>query len=511
MTAIAEGARIAVVGAGTMGSGIAQVAAAAGHPVMLFDVAEAAVERAQEAIARGLARAVERGRIDQRERAATLARIRPTGSLADAADAALVVEAVAEDLDVKHGLFRELETIVAPDAVLASNTSSLSITALAANLAHPGRVVGMHFFNPPPLMALVEVVSGLATDAAVADAVFDLAQRWGKSPVHARSTPGFIVNRVARPFYGEALRLLDEGAADIATIDALLREAGGFRMGPFELIDLIGLDVNLAVSKSVHAAFHGDPRYTPSIIQQDYVDGGRLGRKSGRGFYDYADGATKPEPATAPEGTAPEAVLIEGDLGPAQGLADAIARAGLPVSRDDAGPAGPMLVLDGAALALTDGRLAAERAREARHPLVLFDLALDYGSCTRVALAPAPDADPNALARACGLFQALGKRVSLIADSPALVVMRTVAMLANEAADAVLRGVCDAAAVDVAMRMGVNYPLGPLAWADAVGPARVLAVLDNLARLYGEDRYRASLKLRQLVAAGGRFHESAAR
>ena len=508
MTAIADGAPVAVLGAGTMGGGIAQVAAVAGHPVTLFDVTEGAVERVLEEIARRLARAVERERMTAAARDATLARIRPSVSLADAKSAALVIEAVVEELGVKHGLFRELELIVAPEAVFASNTSSLSITALAAGLRFPERVVGMHFFNPAPVMALVEVVSGLGTGRAVADAVYALAERWGKSPVHARSTPGFIVNRVARPFYGEGLRLLDEGAAEVATIDAVLREAGGFRMGPFELIDLIGLDVNLAVSRSVHAAFHGDPRYAPSIIQQDYVDAGRLGRKSGRGFYDYGQDAVKPRPATAPGAPAPSAVLVEGNLGPAEGLVDAIAAAGIAVTRDEAGPAGPMLVLDGAALALTDGRLAAERAHEPRHPLVLFDLALDWAACTRVAVAPAPNAGPAALMRACGLFQALGKQVSVVADSPALVVMRTVAMLSNEAADAVLHRVCDAAAVDTAMRKGVNYPDGPLALADRLGPARVLAVLDNLARLYGEDRYRASLLLRRLVAANARFHEA---
>jgi len=505
--ALDKAAVVGVVGAGTMGAGIAQVAAQAGHAVLLTDSVAGAVERGLGDIAAGLDRLVEKARMARDQRDAVLGRVRAVAGLEDLAPARLVVEAVTEDLSVKRALFAALESIVAADVVLASNTSSLSITALAAGLTHPGRVIGMHFFNPPPLMPLVEVISGRASAAVAVETVFATARAWGKQPVHVRSTPAFIVNRVARPYYGEAFRLLDEGWADIATIDTLLREAGGFRMGPFELIDLIGLDVNLAVTRSVHAAFFGDPRYAPSLTQQDYVDAGWLGRKSGRGFYDYAPGAAKPKAAEAELGPRPDAVLIEGDLGPAEALVGLWRAAGIPLTRDEAGGRGPAIICHDAVLMPTDGRPASLRAAHPHENLVLFDLALDYATAPRLALAPAEGATAAARAAAAGLFQAAGKRVSEIADAPGMVVMRTVAMLVNEAAEVVQRGVAEPSAVDTAMRLGVNYPLGPLAWADSLGPGRMLEVLDHLADFYREDRYRAAPLLRLNARGGRRFHQ----
>ncbi|WP_029009022.1 3-hydroxyacyl-CoA dehydrogenase PaaH [Azospirillum halopraeferens] len=499
-------AAVAVVGCGAMGTGIAQVAARAGHPVLMADARPGAAEAAVRSIADALARLVDKGRLAAAERAAALTRLTPVAALADLAPAALAVEAVAEDAAVKTALFAELEGVVGPDAILATNTSSLSVTAIAAALARPERVAGLHFFNPAPLMPLVEVVSGVATAPAVADTLYATAAAWGKAPVHARSTPGFIVNRVARPYYAEGLRLLQEGAGDPATLDAVLREAGGFRMGPFELMDLIGHDVNFAVTRSVHAAFFGDPRFQPSLIQQELVEAGRLGRKTGRGFYRYAPEPEVPQPRSVAPGPAPAAVRVEGDLGPAAPLAGLLRAAGVAVEE---APGPGRLVAGGLVLALTDGRTATERA--AADPadgrdLVLFDLALDYAAAPRLAVAVADGAAPDAAARAAGLFAAAGKRVSLIDDAPGMVVMRTVAMLANEAADAVLHGVATAADVDAAMVRGVNYPQGPLALGDALGWPRMLAVLDALARTYGEDRYRASALIRRKVQGGSRFH-----
>jgi 3-hydroxybutyryl-CoA dehydrogenase len=497
---------IAVIGTGTMGAGIAQVAAAAGHPVLLYDAMAGAAEKAIAGTAKALDGLVAKGRMNQEARDALVARLGCVSKLADLAPARLVVEAVKEDLGIKRTLFSELEGIVAADAILASNTSSLSITAIAASLKKPERFAGLHFFNPAPLMPLVEVVSGLATSPAVMESLMATAAAWGKSPVATRSTPGFIVNRVARPFYAEGLRVLQEGGGDVATLDAIMREAAGFRMGPFELMDLIGHDVNFAVTSTVHASYFGDPRFTPSIIQQELVEAGRLGRKTGLGFYDYSAGAEKPQPVNAAPAQRPTEIEIVGDLGPAEPLAELIQAAKIKVRRKTPGGVGRILVGPATAL-LTNGMSATERAAALGTPdLVLFDLALDWSSAPRIAIAAAAQASPEALAAIAGLFQALGKSVSVLADIPGLIVLRTVAMLANEAADTALHRVATVDAIDLAMVKGTNYPKGPLAWADAIGPATILAALDNLARSYGEDRYRASSLLRRIAASGGRFH-----
>jgi 3-hydroxybutyryl-CoA dehydrogenase len=506
--ALSNDAVVAVIGAGAMGAGIAQVAAQAGHRVRLLDLRPGAAAQALERIRGTFAKLADKGKLNVDAARAAGERISFAAVHADLADAALVVEAIVEKLDVKRSLLADLEAVVAPDCILATNTSSISVTAIAAALRHPGRVVGMHFFNPAPLMGLVEVVSGLATDPAVAAATHDTARAWGKRPVHTKSTPGFIVNRVARPFYAEALRLLAEQAADPATIDAVMREAGGFRMGPFELMDLIGHDVNFAVTRSVFDAYFGDPRFTPSLIQQELVDAGRLGRKSGRGFYDHAAGAPVVLPRT--EAAAPLAtsfaVWTASPLGSA--LALRLDRAGLSSQQHNvAHPDDLVLSVGDARVFLTDGRGATQRGADLNlGATVLADLTLDASSAKRIALAPADTCPEPAFLAAVAVFQAAGFAVSRLADVPGLAVMRSVAMLANEAADAVNQGVCDAQAADTAMQHGVNYPRGPLAWADEIGPARLLTVLDNLASVYGEERYRASALLRRLVAGSRRFH-----
>ncbi|MGV9842044.1 3-hydroxyacyl-CoA dehydrogenase [Streptomyces fungicidicus] len=496
MTALDLSSPVAVVGTGTMGQGIAQVALVAGHPVRLYDAAPGRAREAAAAIGARLDRLVEKERLTAAGRDAARARLLPVEELAGLTGCALVVEAVLERLDVKQELFRALEDVVPDDCLLATNTSSLSVTAIGGALRLPGRFVGLHFFNPAPLLPLVEVVSGSATDVTSATRAYETARAWGKTPVACADTPGFIVNRVARPFYAEAFAVYESQGADPATIDAVLRESGGFRMGPFELTDLIGQDVNESVTHSVWRSFFQDARFTPSLAQRRLVESGRLGRKTGRGWYDHADGAKRPEPHTADPAEPPAYVIAEGDLGPASELLALIREAGVEVrERDEDG--GTRLVLPGGGkLVLADGRTTAE-FRDVVH----FDLALDYRGAKRIALSHARHTSPAAVAEATGLFQALGKKVSVIGDVPGMIVARTVARIVDLAVEAVARGVATEDDVDTAMRLGVNYPLGPFEWSRRLGRGWAGELLDELHGIDPSGRCAPSLALHQYACA----------
>jgi 3-hydroxybutyryl-CoA dehydrogenase len=495
-------APIGVVGAGTMGAGIAQVAAVAGHRVLLLDATQGAARRAVARIRDQVKTLAAKGRLDADPDSLDITAVDEASALAGCD---VVIEAIVEDLAVKKALFASLERVVGADSMLASNSSSLSPTAMAAGLEHPERLVGMHFFNPVPRMELVEVISGLATSPAVAQQAADLARDWGKTVVFAAATPAFIVNRIARPFYAEAWRVHEERAASFEVIDAVLTGAGGFRMGPFELMDLVGHDVNEAVTRSVWAAFGCSPRFAPSLEQRALVEAGWLGRKSGRGCYDYSEGATRirPEPAAA-TAVGPASVT---EYGPTS-LSTLLARSGVRVNRGD--PDDEMGLLDGtvelpsgAVLDRCNGASASSVSFALDRPVIVVDRALDDATATAVAIAPSDGCPTAALAEAVGLLRAAGLDVYVIDDIPGMIVTRTVAMLANLAADAVASGVASAEDVEVAMRLGVNYPRGPIAWGQQWGTRVVLTILDSLENWYRDGHYRAAPALRRSVLAGG--------
>ncbi|MCS1420381.1 3-hydroxyacyl-CoA dehydrogenase PaaH [Citrobacter portucalensis] len=457
--------RVAVIGGGTMGAGIAEVAASAGHSVLLYDISAEAITRAIEGIRQRLDVRVGRGKISAEQASELLGRIAPATELNQLADAQLVIEAASERLEIKKALFSQLAEICLPSTLLTSNTSSISITAIAAGVKHPERVAGLHFFNPAPVMKLVEVVSGIATSTEVVEQLCQCVTAWGKQPVRCRSTPGFIVNRVARPYYAEAWRALEEQVASAEVIDAALRDGGGFPMGPLALTDLIGQDVNFAVTCSVFNAFWQDRRFLPSLLQQELALAGRLGKKSGYGVYRWP-AEVSPELAVA--AVAPE-------------------NAAKNIKRD------VVTELDDVLLLETTGETALALSVQHQRPVVVYD----HAAGDTVVLASAPTNPASATDKAVYYFQQQGKKVLRIADYPGLLVWRTVAMLANEALDALQKGVASAEDIDTAMRLGVNYPHGPLAWGESLGWGRVLRLLENLQQHYGEERYRPSALLRQ--------------
>ncbi|MDB5098981.1 MAG: 3-hydroxyacyl-CoA dehydrogenase [Cyanobacteria bacterium RYN_339] len=486
---------IAILGAGTMGAGIAQVALQHGYDVVLYDVAEPGLAKGRAGIEKQLARLVEKGKLDGDARDAALARFTTTTDLHALVAADLVIEAAPESLAVKQDLFRFLDEACRPDAVLASNTSSLSITAIAACARHPERVIGLHFFNPAPLMALVEVIAAQQSGAAALETGRQFALALGKTPVMCQDTPGFIVNRVARSFYGEALKLAGEGAP-MPAIDACMR-AGGFRMGPFELMDLIGIDVNFAVTQAVYGAFFGDSRFRPHPIQQRMVAAGRLGQKSGQGFYAYPAG---PTPATPMPHGDPQRLVLVGAPADLATWASRLAHHDLILIDATHLPTGSLVPDLAGVLAgfeVTPGALAwlAERVPA----LMTTDLTRTAAAHAKLHRKPVCVVGHQDVAFAGeGLRPAVGGFYE-VPDQLGLVFPRILAMLVNEAYFALGEGVASEADIDRALCLGANYPHGPLAWGSKLGLARVVALLDALRHTLGEERYRAAPLLRQRV------------
>ena len=456
----AENYTVAVMGAGTMGRGIAQVAASAGHLVMLYDIAEKNTQDAIEFIGQSLEDSSQKGKITENSKAQILKNIKPVNVLNELFKAKLIVEAVREDLEVKQELFCVLESFLDAESILSTNTSSLDLKKIVTKLKRPERFVGMHFFNPVPVMTLVEIIHTAETDPRITEFVSQLVKKWGKIPVYVRNSPGFIVNRAARPFYGEALGILKNGATDAATCDTIFRECGGFRMGPFELMDLIGLDVNFEVTNQVWESFDRHPRFEPSRIQQNLVDSGKLGRKSGQGFYDYSTGTETSDTENMQECQPPDFIIIEG----AEQLPESLVKmlkAGAASIKSTLG-SGKIRLPEGGIVVLSNGKSSEERSLENGDSVISLDLCLDYDQSPRVALAADSNCPENVLNKAAGLFQYFDKRVSLIEDIPGMVLTRTVAMLVNEASMLVEEEVADAEDINLAMRKGLNYPLGSL-------------------------------------------------
>ncbi len=381
--------KVSVIGAGTMGAGIAQIAATNGHEVCLYDSFDGAIESAENKLKKILNRLVEKERITQKENETILGNINFTKDINKLKGSGLVIEAIIENLEIKQAVFAEIESLVSENCIIASNTSSLSLASIASACKKAERVVGIHFFNPAPLMPLVEIIPAVQTTEATLNAAKSIIDSWGKVTVIAKDTPGFIVNRVARPFYGEAIRIYEEGVADFATIDWAMREIGGFRMGPFELMDYIGNDINYIVTETVFSSFYFDSRYKPSFTQKRMIEAGYLGKKSGRGYYDYS--------------------------------------ADMPKANEDRG---------------------------------------------------------------------LGKTI----------LWRVLAMIINEAADALFLKIASREDIDLAMTKGVNYPKGLLAWADEIGIKNVLKQLEGLQAEYAEDRYRPSPLLKRMARENKTFY-----
>ncbi|MFO1180385.1 3-hydroxyacyl-CoA dehydrogenase [Ottowia sp.] len=491
---------VGLVGTGAMGRGIAQIAAQAGAVVRLFDTQADAVAKAQAALGAQWDKLAEKGKLSADAVAACKARLKPAAQLADLADCDLVVEAIVERLDVKQKLFAELEAIVQPTAVLATNTSSLSVTAIAAGLKHPQRFAGYHFFNPVPLMKVVECIAGLKTDPAVCQRLAAFARQMGHTPVQAGDTPGFIVNHAGRGYGTEALRIVGEGVADFATIDRILKDQVGFRLGPFELFDLTALDVSHPVMESIYRQYYDEPRYRPSVITAQRLAGGVVGKKGGEGFYRYVDGKAQmaPEPAVPQVAELPP-VWVSTRAARRAELLQLLKDLGAKIETGQSPSPQALTVVAPLGFDVTTVAVV-ERLDPAR--TVGIDLLVEDAATRRRVLATNPATRSDMRDAAHALFARDGKPVSVIRDSGGFVTQRVVATIVNIAADMCQQRVCTPQDLETAVTLGLGYPLGPLAMGDRFGPASVLEVLFNLQTVYGDPRYRPSPWLRRRGAIG---------
>lgn len=487
---------IGVIGAGTMGRGIVQLFAAAGHPVRCFDAAPGAAAKAAQAVVAMVQRGVEKGRITQAGVDALAGRISACESMPELADCGLLIEAIVEDLKAKRDLFQALEAVVSPSAILATNTSSLIVSEIAAGCRHPERVAGLHFFNPVPLMKVAEVIAAVRTAPAVLGALSALVSGTGHRAVAAADQPGFLVNHAGRGYYTEALQVLEEQVAGVVEIDTVLREAAGFRMGPFELLDLTGLDVSGKVMESIYEQFQQEPRFRPSALVRPRIAAGLHGRKTGEGWYRYEhEQRLAAAPVAIPPLPEGLRVWVDPLADQCRGISALVSAAGVGVEAD-AAKADLLLVqfwgLDATSYCVGQGL-------DARRCVAIDPLpGLDRHRTLMLTAATAAAARDAALA----LFAGTGPGATLIGDSPGFINQRVLATIVNIAANIAQRGIASVADIEAAVKLGLGYPMGPLAWGDAIGGSRLLAILRGLQALTGDPRYRPSPWLTRRVALG---------
>lgn len=494
---------VGIIGCGVMGRGIAQIAALAGAQIRLADGRAGAAATARDELLATFSMLVEKGKLDQAKATAAGERLQACSDLTALADCHVIVEAIVEDLAAKKSLFSTLEDIVAPTAILASNTSSLSVTAIAAGLKHPERVAGFHFFNPVPLMRIVEVIGGILTQADIADYLMALGKHWGHTTVRAKDTPGFIINHAGRGYGTEGMRLLAEGVTSVPTLDNILRDSAGFRLGPCELMDVTGLDVSHPVMESIYHQYFEEPRFRPQVHTRQMLTAGLLGKKVGQGFYRYGKDGKKEaidEPVAA--SLRPSRVwLSRARPQLAERIAALIDQTGITLESGERPSADALCIVtplgdDATTCCIREG-LDAKRTVGVES---LFDL-----SRRRVVMTT-PATEPDYLAMARGLFGADGKPVDAIRDSAGLVTQRVVAHIINIACEIAQQGIADPDDIDRAVILGLGYPLGPLNWGDQIGPATVLTILKNLQEQTGDDRYRPSPWLQRRAALGLSLH-----
>ncbi|MBF5004396.1 3-hydroxyacyl-CoA dehydrogenase [Diaphorobacter caeni] len=492
--------QVGIVGTGAMGRGIAQIAAQAGSKVCLFDTNPEAAVAAQKQIEQQWQKLAEKGKIDPAKVTQWSALLQPVTTLGDLSSCDLVIEAIVERLDVKRELFAQLETIVESTAVLVTNTSSLSVTAIAAQLKSAHRFAGYHFFNPVPLMKVVEVIAGLKTDAVTCERLTQYAREMGHTPVTAQDTPGFIVNHAGRGYNTEALRILNEGVTDIVTIDRILRDQVGFKLGPFELMDLTGLDVSHPVMESIYNQYYQEPRYRPSVIAAQRVAGGVFGRKTSEGFYQYDNGVQQvPEEQPVPQVDHIPPVWVSTRAARRAELYQLLKDLGARIETGQSPSSEALTLVAPLGFDVTTVAVV-ERLDPAR--TIGIDMLIDDAATKRRVLATNPATRTDYRDAAHALFARDGKKVSVIRDSGGFVTQRVVAAIVNIASDICQQGICSPKDLETAVTLGLGYPMGPLAMGNLWGPTNVLEVLFNMQTVYGDTRYRPSPWLRRRGAIG---------